>query len=218
SYERLRGLTLFVFKKFHLHTEIEGAEFFNRKEPFVMYANHYSDLDPIILIALSEKPISFVAKKETLKFPFIGKVVRILEGVAIDRRDLRSQLTEIDKAVKMVESGRSLVIFPEGTRNRYPDRPLGEFKPGAFKIAYRTGAPIVPCALYGTFRPLNLKSKLKTYPIWIRFFSPILKDEYLQINTVDFAPRVQSMIQSEIDNVLRSKDDAFLADSTKKKN
>jgi len=214
-YARIRSLSLFVFRSIHVKVNIEGEGIIsNQKGPFVLYANHYSDLDPIILVALSEKPITFVAKKETLSYPFIGKVVKLLEGVAIDRGDLRSQLVAIDRAVKMVESGRSIAIFPEGTRNRNPELPIGEFKPGALKIAYRTGAPVIPCALYGTFRPFSMKSRLKVYPLWVRFFKPIEKEEYLQINTVDLAPMIRGQIQSEIEDVMRVEDAAFLKGET----
>lgn len=210
-YNRIRNLIIYVFRHFHVDIHVQGEEIFTHEErPFVLYANHYSDFDPLLLVAISKKPITFVAKKETLKFPFIGKVVKLLEGVTIDRADLRSQVVAIDNAVKLVESGRNLVIFPEGTRNKNYLLPIGEFKPGAFKLSYRTGAPIIPCAIYGTFRPLSRKSNLKVYPMWVSFFKPIEKEEYLQINTVHLAPDIQSMIQKEIDENMIKKDTKYL--------
>lgn len=210
-YKRIRDLVLFVFRHLHIDAHVhDGHYFLEQKQPVVVYANHYSDIDPLLMISLSEKPITFVAKKETLNFPFIGKVVKILEGVTIDRSDLRSQVSAIDHAVNMLQTGRTIVIFPEGTRSRNPATPIGEFKPGAFKLSYRTGAPIIPCALFGTFRPLSSKSNLKVYPLWARFFKPIEKGEYLQINTVDLAPRVQDMVQKEIDGVMRINDLKYL--------
>lgn len=217
-YNRVRNLTLFVFRHLHIDAHVQDETIFtNQDRPIVVYANHYSDIDPLLLIAISAKPITFVAKKETLNFPFIGKVVKILEGVTINRSDLRSQVAAIDRAVKIIESGRTIVIFPEGTRNRNPATPVGEFKPGAFKLSYRTGAPIIPCAVYGTFRPLSSKSKLKVYPLWIRFFTPIEKNEFLQINTVDLAPQVHDMVQKEIDDVMRVNDLQYLDNLKTKK-
>ena len=210
-YERIRRLVLFVFKKFHLDVHIEGEEnLTNLKEPFVVYANHYSYFDPLLLIAISERPLTFVSKKEASKYPFIGKVVKALEGISIDRGDLRSQLTMIDHAVKMIESGRNMAIFPEGTRNRNPEMVLSEFKPGAFKLSYRTGAAILSCAIYGTSRPLSSKSKLKEYPIWIRFFKPLKKDEFLQYSTTYLAPKIQDEIQSEIFDSMMKQDKEYL--------
>ncbi len=90
-YNRIRDLILYVFRHFHVHVHVQDEEIFLKEErPFVLYANHYSDFDPLLLVAISKKPITFVAKKETLKFPFIGKVVKLLEGVTFDRADFRS--------------------------------------------------------------------------------------------------------------------------------
>jgi 1-acyl-sn-glycerol-3-phosphate acyltransferase len=210
-YHRIRQLVLFVFRRFHLDLKIADAKYFTEhEEPCVVYSNHTSYLDPLLLIAISEKPLTFVAKKEAMKFPFIGKVVAALDGISMNREDLREQLVAIDHAVKLIESGRNIAIFPEGTRSKYPERPLAKFKPGAFKLSYRTGAAIIPCAFYGTFRPLSSKSKLKVYPIWIRFFEPITKNDFLQINTVHIAPIVQEKIQREIDDVMREQDRQYL--------
>lgn len=217
-YNRIRKLVLFTFRHFRIQIISENEKYFTEaKTPFVLYANHYSDLDPLLLVALSKRPITFVAKKETLKFPFIGKVVKILEGVTIDRANLRSQIIAIDAAVKMIEDGHNVVIFPEGTRTRNPDLMIGEFKPGAFKLSYRTGASIIPCALYGTFRPLSTKTNLKINPIWIKFFDPIEKNDFLQINTVNMAPMVQGMIQQEITNNMKVRDADFVTNLKNKK-
>lgn len=210
-YARIRSLVLFVFKHFHLDVHVEGeANLLALGEPFVIYANHYSYFDPLLLIAISKRPLTFVSKKEANKFPFIGKVVKALEGIAIDRSDLRSQLVMIDNAVHMIEKGRNMAIFPEGTRNRNPELTLGEFKPGALKLSYRTGAPILPCAIYGTSRPLSSKSHLKVYPLWVRFFSPLSKDEFLQYNTTYLAPKMQSDIQAEIFDSMMKQDKIYL--------
>lgn len=215
-YQRVRELVLFIFRHFRVDIHIEGREFYLQgPRPFVIYANHISYVDPLLLIAMSEKPISFVAKKESLSYPFIGKVMRILEGVAIDRSNLRSQIVAMDRAVKIIESGRSIAIFPEGTRNRHPELGLNEFKPGAFKLSYRTGAPIIACAFYGTDRPLSMKSKLKSYPLWVRFFEPIAKNEFLQFSTVDMASQVRLKIQTEINNVMKPNDCSLLKKADK---
>jgi 1-acyl-sn-glycerol-3-phosphate acyltransferase len=94
---------------------------------------------------------------------------------------------------------------------------IGEFKPGAFKLSYRTGASIIPCALYGTFRPLSTKTNLKINPIWIKFFDPIEKNDFLQINTVNMAPMVQGMIQQEITNNMKVRDADFVTNLKNKK-
>lgn len=215
-YHRVRNLTLFVLKYFPVDFQIKNYEhLLNQKQPFVLYANHYSNLDSLIIVALSKRPISFVAKKETLKFPFIGKFIKILDSLTIDRDDLRSQVVAFNKTIELINNGRDVVIFPEGTRNRNDDLALSEFKAGAFKLSFRTGATIIPCALYGTTRPLSTKERLKKYPIWVTFFNPIEKEEFLKINTVEIAPHVQQLINNEIES-FKVADTKYLLELKKK--
>lgn len=217
-YERVRSLILFLFKHLHIEYQLKGYEhLINQKEPFVLYVNHYSNFDPLLLVALSQRPLSFVAKKETTKHPFVGKFIRILESVAIDRNDLRSQVEMIDKTINLIKSGRDVAIFPEGTRNRRKDAVVSEFKPGAFKLSYRTGATVIPCALYGTTRPLSFSKSLKKYPLWVTFFEPFAKEQFLQYSTVDFAPLVQNLVNEEIDRIKVEDKKYLLALKSKKK-
>lgn len=216
-YERVRSLVLFILKKYRIDFQLKGYEhLLNHEKPFVLYVNHYSNFDPLVLVALSKRPISFVAKQETLKFPLVGKAIRILESVTIDRADLRSQVEAFDKTIELIKSGRDVVIFPEGTRNRHPNEKVADFKPGSFKLSYRTGATIIPCAIYGTTRPFSLKDNLKKIPIWVTFFEPIEKEEFLQYNTVSIAPKVQKFVSDETLE-LRKDDQKYVLDLKAKK-
>lgn len=217
-YERVRSFVTFLLKHFRVDYQIKGYEhILNQEKPFVLYVNHYSNFDPLVLVALSKRPISFVAKRETLKFPLVGKSIKILDSVTIDRDDLRSQVEAFEKTIEQIKLGRDVVIFPEGTRNRRKDNVIGEFKPGSFKLSYRTGATIIPCALYGTTRPLDIKVRLKKYPLWLTFFKPIEKEEYLQYNTVSLAPKIHKLVSDEVTNFIKE-DQKYLLDlKTKKK-
>ena len=75
--------------------------------------------------------------------------MKLLGCVFVRRDDLRASVRALNDATAIVESGRSFVIFPEGTRYKGEEGGAGEFKAGAFRIAVKTGAPVVPVAITG---------------------------------------------------------------------
>ena len=75
--------------------------------------------------------------------------MKLLGCVFVKRDDIRASVKALNDATAIVESGRSFVIFPEGTRYKGEEGGAGEFKAGAFRIAIKTGVPVVPVAISG---------------------------------------------------------------------
>lgn len=111
-------------------------------------ANHTSFMD-IYFVAMAlgfRSNYKFVAKKELLKLPLLGRAIKVCHHIVLDRTSRRSQLETYKKSVKALKTdGVSVVTFAEGTRSR--TGVLGEFKKGAFKMAQSAGVPIVPVSL-----------------------------------------------------------------------
>ena len=91
-----------------------------------------------------------------LKVTGVSLVVEGLENIPKDtacvfvqRDDLRASVRALNDATAIVEGGKSFIIFPEGTRYKGEEGGAGEFKAGAFRIAVKTGAPVVPVAITG---------------------------------------------------------------------
>jgi 1-acyl-sn-glycerol-3-phosphate acyltransferase len=103
------------------------------------------------------------------------------------------------------EPSLSFAIFPEGTRSRDIHHQLGAFKPGALKAAYNASKPIVPVAIYGTFRCLDKKCKMKAYPVQISFLKPHLPEEFQNTSTVDMAKIIEEEVKKEVER-LREED------------
>ena len=113
----------------------------------VVCANHISATDPIMICyAFKKHQVHFMAKKELFKIPVLAQLVRALGAFPIDRSG--SDVGAIKNAIGIVESGRSLGIFPQG--HRYPgvDPRNTKTKNGAALIASRIGAPIVPVYIW----------------------------------------------------------------------
>lgn len=142
-----------VCKAFQMNTLIAGTKIVVRgkenvpEKTAVLYVpNHRSIFDIIITYPLCKGQTGYVAKKETKKFPVFAQWMLLMNCQFLDRKDLRSGLKMINMCIDLVKKGTSICIFPEGTRNKGTD-PLLEFHTGSFKIAEKTGCPIVPVCI-----------------------------------------------------------------------
>lgn len=128
--------------------ELRGREHIPADTPCVFIGNHQGYFDIPILLAGLDRPHAFMAKKETAGIPLIRGWMKLLGCVFLDRTNTRSGIESIRQSVELLEGGRSLILFPEGTRSK--GGPVGEFKPGAAKIACRAGVPVVPVRISGS--------------------------------------------------------------------
>ena len=120
------------------------------KDRAVLYVgNHRSYYDIPLLLAGLDRPHGILAKEELEKIPLLNRWMKLLGCVFVQRDDVRASVRALNDATAIVESGRSFVIFPEGTRYKGEEGGAGEFKQGAFRIAVKTGAPVVPVAITG---------------------------------------------------------------------
>ena len=128
--------------------------------PRVFVANHVSWFDiPVLLAALP--PYGFVAKRELESVPFFGAAARAAGVIYIDRENRKAAFGAYDDAAGKIRAGKSVLVYPEGTRgDGYPMRP---FKKGPFVLAIGSGAPIVPVVVHGTIE-VNPRGSLTATP------------------------------------------------------
>jgi 1-acyl-sn-glycerol-3-phosphate acyltransferase len=138
---------------------IEGTDNVDPVQRYVVVSNHLSMFDiPMLFYAL---PLHgrFLSKKEVFKIPLVGRAMRTIGIIEIDRSSGQSSRQAINEGVKVAaERGYSLIVFPEGTRSRGGN--LLPFKKGAFRIAIDAGLPILPVVIEGTDRVSKPGSKL----------------------------------------------------------
>ena len=105
-----------------------------------------------------DRPHALVAKVETDRIPLVRTWMRLLDCVFIDRDNARKSMEAMNKAGELVKSGKSVVVFPEGTRSKGDQ--MGEFKAGAFRIASKVGADVVPVAIDGSYKIMEANGGL----------------------------------------------------------
>lgn len=197
-YRKTRHLILKVCRYLKLDMKVEGLENIPQ-ETCCFYCNHLAAVDPLLFISALETPTTFVAKQEIKKMPVVGRIFTGINGLFLDRSDLKQQLRVMMKVEDSLKNKTlNWVIYPEGTRNKDPMNTLLEFHKGTFRPAMKANVPLVPVVGYGTFRVLNLKHNYKKYPTLIKFLPPIYPEEYQGKTTDEIARMIQSRIQKEV--------------------
>jgi len=198
-YAKVRDLVVFIAKHFRLDMKVEGLEYLRgleeKNQKFLLVADHLSYFDPLAIVALSEKPITFVAKKEALKMPFIGTAIKALGGIFLDREDLRQSLLAMREVEKNLKAGYcSYMIFPEGTRNKHPENGVAPFHPGTFKAAVETGVPLLTCTIYGTPLVFAKRPDYRRLPLEFTFEKPL---DVSKEKTTELAPRIYNVVAAQ---------------------
>ena len=133
--------------------EVSGLENLPAQGGVLFVANHQGAFDILLLLGFVPGLKGFVSKKENFRLPIVSIWMKLLGCIIIDRGDLRQSVGAIARGVRDLQAGRSLVIFPEGTRSK--SGKLQRFKDGSFKLATRSGATLVPVTIDGSYRLLE---------------------------------------------------------------
>ena len=147
-------------------------------EPVLYVGNHRSYFDILLTYSRCRDLTGFVAKKEMLNYPFLRTWMKRVYCLFLDRDNIREGLKTILTAIDQVKNGISVFIFPEGTRNKGDELSLLPFHAGSFKIAEKSGCPIVPVALNNTINIFegHLPYIRKTHVV-LEYCSPIYMNE-----------------------------------------
>ncbi|MDO5155636.1 MAG: lysophospholipid acyltransferase family protein [Eubacteriales bacterium] len=134
--------------------EVKGLE--NVPDESVLFvSNHRSYFDILVIFNTCGKRPGFVSKKEMEKFPLLNWWMKDICCLFLDRQDLRSGMQMVKDGAQLIQSGHSMVICPEGTRNHKDE--LLPFKEGSLKMAEKAGCKVVPVALIDTDQLLEVR-------------------------------------------------------------
>jgi len=157
-----------AYFKFFYRLEVIGEDHFAKipeDQGILLCANHVSLLDPPAIGCASPRELSFMAKAELFKIPIFNKLITTLNAFPIRRG--QSDRASLKTGIDILNQGKTLVVFPEGTRSK--DGLIGEGKPGAGFLALRSDAVVMPVAVIGRYK-LFRKTK-------IAFGAPMQMDE-----------------------------------------
>lgn len=176
---------------------IEGREKITPGTAYVMVANHQSLLDILVLFRLFTH-FKWVSKIENFRVPCIGWNMSLNRYIKLRRGDRESVIEMMRACERTLAGGSSIMMFPEGTRSA--DGRLKAFKPGAFDLAQRMRAPILPIVVDGTAAALPKRGYLLRgrHAIRIRVLDAIPHARFANDTVEALAARVRDLIATEL--------------------
>ncbi|MFO8076958.1 MAG: lysophospholipid acyltransferase family protein [Egibacteraceae bacterium] len=151
--------------------EVEGLEHVPERGPAILASNHLSTLDVLIMPSVLERPVYFLAKSEYFRGP-AKPLFENLGVIPVERTGGDAAEASLAKGREILGQGHLLGIYPEGTRS--PDGRLYRGKTGPVRLALRTGVPVVPVAMRGTFETMPPGARLpRLTQVGVRFGEPL---------------------------------------------
>lgn len=170
-YKQIRFFANRMIKAASMDLRVMGRENLPKEGPVVYMANHKGIFDIVVLVSTIEDPCIYIAKKEVSKMMLINRWFDALGAIYIDREDKRETVEKVIQGINEIKAGQSIVVFPEGTR--VPGDEIKEFKGGCFKLATKTGVPIVPIAIHNTHKVFEEKKGIQKTTVTLNIGKPI---------------------------------------------
>ncbi|MFF4536437.1 lysophospholipid acyltransferase family protein [Streptomyces aureus] len=176
-YHVLKYVLLGPLLRLVFRPRIEGLEHIPSSGPALVAGNHLSFADHFLMPAILKRRITFLAKAEYFTGPGVkGRLTaaffRSIGQIPVDRSGKEAGQAAIREGLGVLRKGELLGIYPEGTRSH--DGRLYKGKVGVAVMALRAQAPVIPCAMIGTFEAQPPGRKLpRIHPVTIRFGKPL---------------------------------------------
>jgi 1-acyl-sn-glycerol-3-phosphate acyltransferase len=184
------------FLKTYFRLNVTGLENLPKKTNFIIVSNHVSFLDPLLIMAAVPQKIYCIALRDIYKFAWLRWFLRMADAVPSGSSSAR--------ALALLHGNNVVGLFPEGGVSR--DGKLKEFRRGAALLALKTGRPIVPCAVLGTFealpfgkrfpKPVTLKVRVGKPIYLLKEFDELIDDVQLQQGVLRLRTEVKRLIDA----------------------
>lgn len=190
-YHKMAKVTIVTTGLDDIPSDIQGC---------IFYANHQGGEDcPAILASLPNLPTSYLIAKEQEQNCFMGPVMHMLQGKALDMKDLKAQVTTYLEMVEEIKNGKRYIIFPEAG---YTDNhnTLQEFHTPCFMPAIKSKCPIIPICLYDSWQVFEVPH-LKPLTVYCHFLKPIYYEEYQGLSRQELCALVKERIQQKLNEI-----------------
>lgn len=171
------------------------------KDQAVLYIiNHRSYFDIVTTYARVPRRTGYIAKKELKKLPLIPLWMNRLYCLFLDREDVKQGLQTVLTAIQQINAGISMAVFPEGTRGKTErEEDMLPFHQGTFKIAQKTGCPIVPVCISNSSAIFeDHVPRVKSAHVVIEYCAPIYTDQLSPQEKKQLAAHVQDIMRETL--------------------
>lgn len=186
----------YVKNRCNVDMRVYGKENIPEGDGIVFYSNHQGKFDALGVLLSVDKEVGMLWAKKTADMPLCEIVAPLTDSVIIDLDHKRDSVRAILELTEKIKAGGNYLIFPEG---RYIDNGnhLIDFQTGCFAPAIKTGATIVPVAVYDSYRALNINTLTKERPE-VHYLKPITAEEYKGLSKQELCELVRSRIEEKL--------------------
>ena len=177
-----------AFTNIFLRPKYEGLENIPKDGGYVFAGNHTHIMDPLLLISSNKRSVHFLAKIELWKFPK-NIIFDNLGLIPVNRQ--KGDKKALDSAIKCLENGSIIGIFPEGTTIKDENVTLLPFKFGAASLAHKTNSIIVPVGVTGTY-------KFRSKDLIVRIGKPFKIEETVEKTNDKLYKEIKSLMKQNL--------------------
>lgn len=176
-----------------------GFENIPESGPFILASNHCSFMDPPLVGSSCSRAISYLARESLFSNPLFGRILRSVGSVPVDRDGASGK--GLKTILERLLGGDGIILFPEGTRS--PDGRLQKGRAGVGLVVIKSGAPVVPVRVFGTFEAFGRHHALpRPRRVGVRF-GPVIDFSTLVAEAASAPrPRVKEIYQEVADTIL----------------
>lgn len=202
-YECAMRMVRHMAKRAQTKTNTYGRENLPADGGYILYSNHQGKYDALGIMISHIKPLAMLWEERSADRPMARQVRDLAKGKTIRLDDYREQIHVLNEIAQEVAAGRRFLIFPEGG---YKDNRnfLQEFKSGCFMAAIKSKRPVIPVAIYDSWRSMDT-ARPGRVTTQVHYLKPILYDEYKLMKKKELCDLVKSRIEEKMQE-LRDKD------------
>ncbi len=196
----LWGRAIVKFAKIKI--EVFDKEKVYKDGPAIYICNHQSLFDIFILYSFLDVSFRWMAKKSLFSLPIVGPSMKAAGYIPVEREDKKKAMESLFDAAEQIKQGKSVIIFPEGTRGKI-DGEMLPFKKGTFILAKKANVVLQPIAIWGSQYIIPVerdKFFQRVYPgkVWAIVADPIYPDQYKNMNTEQLSDYIRSILEEKI--------------------
>ena len=196
----LRSAVKLFIAIYHVKIEVVGKDNIPAQdETFVVYANHKSNMDPLLIYSALHRRLTAVGKKSLFQNWLMKDIQLTFGAVSLDRDNNREGAKQIIQAIKDIKNGLSMIIFPEGGIKSRDEEEMVSLRAGAYKLVTKTVATILPVSIIGSSE-ISKRKRYKRKDVKIIVHKPIKYEEFKDMNTTEIGIKVEDIINDGVKN------------------
>lgn len=194
-----------VKKRGRIDTRVFGIRNLPEEGGYAMYSNHQGRYDALGIMGAHTRPCAVVMDSRRARMPISNEFIKLVRGKRLDKTDLKQQVRIMQEIAEELKAGRRYLLFPEGG---YTDNhnTLQDFHAGSFKCAQKAKCPIVPVAIWDSYKPFEGRS-LKKVVTQVHFLEPIFYEAYAGKSTAEIRDMVREKIEERMRDIAEKKGD-----------